>query len=39
MKPSLNILSPRTKTRGAMALAGFNGDIIDMDWMMAMKRK
>lgn len=37
--PSLIIETAMTKTRGATAVAGFKGDMIEMDWMMAMMRK
>jgi hypothetical protein len=37
--PSLIIETATTNTNGAMAVAGLSGDIIDMDWMIAIIRK
>lgn len=36
---SLMIETARTKTRGAIAVPGLRGEIILMDWMIAMMRK
>ena len=37
--PSLIMETATTKTRGAMAVTGFSGENIEMDWRIAISKK